>query len=617
MVYTSGAAATYDGPEFEHRHNTLGNLRGRQVTKSRFSEHPVVQFRSIPFAKIPARFRTAELHTNLPSDRARSFVDSGSACPQPSTRFPDFFDAYGGPLPGETGLTFDEFDCLTLSISAPKQHLESKAIAKLPVMVYIYGGGAAEGTGHVDGLHDTTTLCAFAESIGKPCVFVNIGYRVNYLGQLICDDLWQEYQSLPPQQQSTYGPFNQVLSDQKLGFEWIHKFIGGFGGDAENITAYGESAGSVFQVYHTFDDKPMFRRSVLQSGAIIGHADWKGKEAQYQLLLDHFHITGDTYKERLDKLRRVPAQELAEVAAPFPLMYVGPLSDGSPNPMFPRGTPTFTAQFDVLPSTPWLGDVLLGDTSFEGSLFLPLTQNLAPAVFLQRFLEIFPISALSAASAVLEAYGIAEGMKQNLFATRSAQLIGDVCFSQPMYALADALVKHNEPLSQGQRRHVYRYHVDMTNPVAKHGTALDGMRGHHFVDLLFLFLTLVDRYPDQPAIAGQQKWLQKQAFAMAERWILFASGEMPWSEYFSGGGGTDLTIAECDDEHGWHEQSMTQSEAQVEPLRRFEALDLAWKSLRWTEKAGKRTELNAEAWGNVVNTVRSKICVPGVPGALL
>lgn len=59
---------------------------------------------------------------------------------------------YGGPLPGQEKRKYGEFDCLNLTISAPKHFLGDEG-KKLPVMVYVHGGGFRVNAGHVSALH--------------------------------------------------------------------------------------------------------------------------------------------------------------------------------------------------------------------------------------------------------------------------------------------------------------------------------------------------------------------------------------------------------------------------------------------------------------------------------
>lgn len=127
-------------------HPLLGPLTGL----SNPSTPHTTQFRSIPFASIPARFRQSTLLTHIPSSHSRNFTAYGTACPSPPQT--DQIEASGGLLPGEEEKEFDEETCLNLTISAPKDAL-GDVERKLPVMVYVHGGGFTVGSAHVSALH--------------------------------------------------------------------------------------------------------------------------------------------------------------------------------------------------------------------------------------------------------------------------------------------------------------------------------------------------------------------------------------------------------------------------------------------------------------------------------
>jgi carboxylesterase type B len=119
-------------------HSSLGTITGRRVRQN------VLQFRSIPFATIPARFRQSLLSTELGAER--DFTEFGYACP---ARHQDA-DWNGGPLKNETPRKYDEFKCLNLTISTPMECMSNEgAKEKLPVMVYCHGGGFVEGAGNI------------------------------------------------------------------------------------------------------------------------------------------------------------------------------------------------------------------------------------------------------------------------------------------------------------------------------------------------------------------------------------------------------------------------------------------------------------------------------------
>jgi carboxylesterase type B len=129
---------------FTHPH--LGPLTGLTNPSTPRTTH----FRSIPFALIPTRFRQSTLLTQIPSSRNRDFTEYGTACPCPPQT--DQIEASGGLLPREEEKKFDEETCLNLTISAPSDALGDTG-RKLPVMVYVHGGGFTVGSAHVSALH--------------------------------------------------------------------------------------------------------------------------------------------------------------------------------------------------------------------------------------------------------------------------------------------------------------------------------------------------------------------------------------------------------------------------------------------------------------------------------
>jgi len=116
-------------------------------------------------------------------------------------------------------------DCLYLNIWTPAK----AAGEKLPVMVWIYGGAFVAGT---------TSSAAFdgTNFARRGIVLVSISYRVGPLG-------WLAHPELSREQGGTSG--NYGLKDQIAALRWVHDNIAQFGGDAGNITIFGESAGGI------------------------------------------------------------------------------------------------------------------------------------------------------------------------------------------------------------------------------------------------------------------------------------------------------------------------------------------------------------------------------------
>lgn len=143
-----------DESQFTFTHLSLGSLTGVIRSPS------VVQFRNLPYAQIPARFRQSRLINALSTDQ-RNCTANGYASPQ----IPQTAAAFGGPLLGEPVREYDEFSCLNLIINVPRQALEraqsDRKSSLLPVMVYVHGGAFSEGVhlGAVQGKLPTSRSC--------------------------------------------------------------------------------------------------------------------------------------------------------------------------------------------------------------------------------------------------------------------------------------------------------------------------------------------------------------------------------------------------------------------------------------------------------------------------
>jgi len=136
-------------------------------------------------------------------------------------------------------------DCLYLNVWAPK-NTESKK----PVIVYIHGGGFVEGSGSVP-IYDGTNLAK------KGVVYVSLNYRLGAFGFISSSELQTDDKTI-----GNYG-----LLDQIMALKWIKENISSFGGDENNITIMGQSAGanSVLYLNATPLTKGLFNRSVIES----------------------------------------------------------------------------------------------------------------------------------------------------------------------------------------------------------------------------------------------------------------------------------------------------------------------------------------------------------------
>eukprot|EP00823_Brevimastigomonas_motovehiculus_P004286 TRINITY_DN2799_c0_g1_i1.p1 TRINITY_DN2799_c0_g1~~TRINITY_DN2799_c0_g1_i1.p1 ORF type:complete len:548 (-),score=69.52 TRINITY_DN2799_c0_g1_i1:349-1992(-) len=182
-------------------------------------KYRVLSFLGVPYAAPPIndlRWRIPRPHDSWTG--VRSAQKFGAVCAQVNNS--------GHTFPA--GAQFSE-DCLTLNIWTPVQESGDK----LPVSVWIHGGALTQGSGSEPRL--TGTYMAREGNV----VVVNINYRLNVLGFLALPQLLREAQQLDGV--PTTG--NYGLLDQRRALEWVHDNIALFGGDNEQVTIFGESAG--------------------------------------------------------------------------------------------------------------------------------------------------------------------------------------------------------------------------------------------------------------------------------------------------------------------------------------------------------------------------------------
>jgi poly(3-hydroxybutyrate) depolymerase len=110
---------------------------------------------------------------------------------------------------------------------------------KLPVLVWIHGGGYGLG----DSRTDMGSLIGTNVANGHPFIVVSIQYRLGVFGWASSAELVREG-----------GVANAGLLDQRQALRWVKKYIGKFGGDSERVTISGESAGGGSVLYHTIGD---------------------------------------------------------------------------------------------------------------------------------------------------------------------------------------------------------------------------------------------------------------------------------------------------------------------------------------------------------------------------
>ncbi|MBF0117679.1 MAG: carboxylesterase/lipase family protein [Desulfobacterales bacterium] len=202
------------------------------------AENGLNVFLGIPYAEPPVgRLRFTPPQPIAKWRYVRPAYRFGPTCPQGLDEFEP------------ASLLYQDEDCLSLNIWTPGIDKQ-----KRPVMIFIHGGGFIQG-GTGDPLYDGAQLAKRGDII-----VASLNYRVAALGFLFLDNYGQEFK----------GSGNIALQDQIAGLKWIKNNISQFGGDPDNITIVGESAGSVSVMFLMISpmSKGLFHKAIGQSGAI-------------------------------------------------------------------------------------------------------------------------------------------------------------------------------------------------------------------------------------------------------------------------------------------------------------------------------------------------------------
>ena len=185
-------------------------------------------------------------------------------------------------------------DCLFLNVYAPADATDK---SKLPVMFWIHGGGYAGG-GSSEPRHNGDFLPL------KGVVLITINYRLGVFGFLATADLAKEANGAA----GNYG-----LMDMVAALQWVKGNIAGFGGDPNNVTIFGESAGSfaVCTLMASPTAKGLFHKGIGESGGAIGRgalnydslAEREVKDAEW---------VASTGAKSLAELRAMPTQAILD-----------------------------------------------------------------------------------------------------------------------------------------------------------------------------------------------------------------------------------------------------------------------------------------------------------------
>lgn len=410
----------------------------------------------------------------------------------------------------------DELACLNLNITVPRSYLEGNGSArKLPVLVFIHGGGLACGSSSmlVGGrqLFDATNLVRSSVEMGTGIVCVTINYRIGTLGFLASSELKRFNESFS----EPYG--NYGLHDQRQALKWIRRYINGFGGATDNVTIHGTSAGAVSCDYQMKFPNRDFQRAILSSGTIETLAP--RSTGVQQSTFDHCVTIAGCRPNDADPLGTLLSLPQKEIAVSLPGLIVHPVIDGV----------WITDSFwNHRPDGDTATDVMVGACAWErefGNVFItrfPSSEPRSDAEILDQAKELFsdspvvsdPITYPSSNSDVVSRYRLGKSIDlPSKAANQWAQLLTDLLFWVPTLRIAT-----NTANTNGQN--ILLYTFDAVNPfpaAASYGVA------NHGVNDLYLFNVAQDHVPGDRLEAWSQG-----VTAVQTAWVNFCYGGIPW-----------------------------------------------------------------------------------------
>jgi para-nitrobenzyl esterase len=439
----------------------------------------VLRFNGIPFAKPPVgRLRWRMPEAPEPWAGTRDASRFGNIAPQ--------VESTAGAVLGGTPGTRSE-DCLYLNIQTP-----ACDSAKRAVMVWIHGGGFVNGAGSV-GTYNGKFIVPRGD-----IVLVTINYRLGAFGFLNLHDASGGKLS---------GTGAEGLADQIAALEWVRENISVFGGNPNNVTIFGESAGgmSVGALLASPSARGLFHKAIPQSGASdIGYArDTSAKVAHHVLEKLGSSDPSEMPWETILDIEKDLLASPREVGLGMPF---APTIDGT---VLPKRAIECVADGSAKGVA-----VMTGTTRDEWKLFTVAATNLK-AMDEARLRKM-------TANLVGEAQAedLLRGYSKGTPFERWNEVMTDHTFFNPAARLLE---------SQAAHAPVFGYRFDWTSPM------MDGALGAcHALELGFMFGTL--RVKGAAPFFGSGKAAEDVSNAMMDAWIAFAktgdpSGDGSWPRY--------------------------------------------------------------------------------------
>ncbi|KIY66537.1 carboxylesterase [Cylindrobasidium torrendii FP15055 ss-10] len=487
------------------------------VTGGRASNGAVV-FLEIPYALPPERFSDPVPLPDGHRYESKEYLFEAGYCFQPTN------DGQAGGMKFEdkVGLGAPTENPLFLNIVCPLNPSSSGPL--LPVKVYIHGGFLQFGSPH--GLKSQNQFV----SVERNEIHISIGYRLSVFGFLACDE---------PHVAGNFG-----FKDQWLALKWIHANIKAFGGNPQDITVQGLSAGShsVHQILHHASRLPAgvnapFTSALLMSNAIVlAPKTPKELRPQFEALCDALDIDPKT-ATALEELRKIPAKRLCEVIETDAVGTENGTFRGCVDDVWLLSEPEVMAwqrsgNFARALRSKGVRSIIVGDVSEEWYLYSIAHPISSPKDIIPNLERYYPESMVAQMVTHYRTLPPDAGPKE------SARLFGEILSDFQVHLPCRILARDLRAVGFPVLRYTFLWTPEQTRP-----------EGYvtHATDATIWHLRLPSLEKDQVNIA--QEWLAR--IDQETRWLERGGEERPITQVLALK--RDKTIAWVDDEV-WHEK---------------------------------------------------------------
>jgi para-nitrobenzyl esterase len=352
---------------------------------------------------------------------------------------------------------------------------------RLPVMVWLHGGGFAAGSGGSK-IYDGGNLAS-----RQNVVVVTINHRLNLLGHLYLAELGSD----------KYADSGNVgMLDIVASLEWVRDNIAAFGGDPGNVTIFGESGGGmkVTTLMAMPSAKGLFHKAIIQSGPFLQAVD-PGFATQFaEMIIAKLGLKPG----EVNDLQKIPAEQILAAMPPGMPHGLAPVVDGRslPHHPFDPGAPELSADVPML----------IGSNETEYTLLEPAPDALDDAALLARVKAVLTLED-SAAGRLITAYQRAHPDNVDAY----------LAITSDFFMGVNTVIQAERKAAQGTAP-VYLYQFSWKTP------ALGGkLRSTHALEIPFAF----DVVDSAKAFTGTGEERQALANRMSAAWAAFARAGNP------------------------------------------------------------------------------------------